>query len=149
MFVVQGKSVLLWECREIKLTKTPPCLTKSHDEPRLVSDYIPGITIRVLKAKSPVYISYFMTERLLVIGKFLQISLFISSRFYENQPHEICSHLSEKASKRAGFLGPRSSKITLTKEKERRKRKRGKEERKRREKSNGCTLSFYNGFIWR
>ena len=113
----------------------------------MVSDYIPGITVRVLKAKSPV--SYFMTERLLVIGKLLQISLFISSRFYENQPHEICSHLSEKASKRAGFLGPRSSKITLTKEKERRKRKSEKEERKRREKSNGCTLSFHNGFIWR
>ena len=130
-----------------KTNKNTPCITKSHDEPRLVSDYIPGIAIRVLKAKSPV--SYFTTERLLVIGKLLQISLFIFSRFYENQPHEICSHLSEKASKRAGFLGPRSSKITLTKEKERRKRKSEKEERRGRQKRNGCTLSFYNGFIWR
>ena len=33
------------------------------------------------------------------------------------------------------------------KEKERRKRKSGEEERRRREKSNGCTLSFYNGYF--
>ena len=42
----------------------------------------------------------------------------ISNRFFKNQPNEICSHLSEKASK-SGFLKPaRSSKITVTKEKE-------------------------------
>ena len=44
-------------------------------------------------------------------------------------------------------MGPISSKITLTKEKERRKRKSEEEERRRREKSNGCTLSFYNGYF--
>ena len=39
------------------------------------------------------------------------------------QPNEICSHLTEKASK-GRFLKPeKSSKITVTKEKERRKRK--------------------------
>ena len=46
---------------------------------------------------------------------------------------------------KACFLSPRSSKITVTKEKERRKRKSEDKERRRREKSNGCTLSFYNG----
>jgi len=42
-------------------------------------------------------------------------------------------------------LAPISSKLTLTREKDRRKRKSEEEERRRREKSNGCTLSFYNG----
>ena len=42
----------------------------------------------------------------------------------ENQPNEICSHLTEKASK-GRFLKPENgSKITVTKEKEGRKRKR-------------------------
>ena len=41
----------------------------------------------------------------------------------ENQPNEICSHLTERASK-GRFLTPENgSKITVTKEKERRKRK--------------------------
>ena len=41
----------------------------------------------------------------------------------ENQPNEICSHLTEKASK-GSFLKPENgSKITVTKEEERRKRK--------------------------
>ena len=75
----------------------------------------------------------------------------ISNRFLENQPNEICSHLTEKASK-AGFLNKpeNGSKITVTKEKERRKRKSdgGDQERRRRKKSNGCTLSFYNELLW-
>ena len=62
---------------------------------------------------------------------------------FENQPNEICSHLSQKT----GFLSPVSSKITLTKEKQRRERESEEEERRRREKSNGCTLSFYNGYF--
>ena len=42
----------------------------------------------------------------------------------ENQPNEICSHFTEKASK-GRFLKPENgSKITVTKEKEGRKRKR-------------------------
>ena len=45
------------------------------------------------------------------------------------------------------FLGPISSKITLTIGKKRRKRKSDKEERSRREKSNGCTLSFHNSYF--
>ena len=47
---------------------------------------------------------------------------------------------------KAGFLNPRSSKITETKEKEKRKRKSEEDERKRRAKSNGCVFSFYNGY---
>ena len=67
----------------------------------------------------------------------------------ENQPNEICSNLTEKASK-GRFLTPENgSKITVTKEKERRKRKSdgGDQERRRRKKSNGCTLSFYNELL--
>ena len=43
------------------------------------------------------------------------------------------------------LISPISSKIILTKEKERRKSE--KEEKRRREKSNGCTLSFDNGYF--
>ena len=67
----------------------------------------------------------------------------------ENQPNEICSHLTEKASK-GRFLKPENgSKITVTKEKERRKRKSdgGDQERRRRKKSNACTLSVYNELL--
>ena len=53
-----------------------------------------------------------------------------------------------KRLQKAGFLGPISTKKILTKEKERRKRK-SEEEERRREKSNGCTLSFYNGYFGR
>ena len=53
-----------------------------------------------------------------------------------------------KRRQKAGvFLGPISSKITVAKEKESRKRKSEEEERRRREKSNGCTLSFSNGYF--
>ena len=51
------------------------------------------------------------------------------------------------AENKAGFLGPISSKVTVTKEKERRKRKSEEEERRGREKSNGCTPGFYNGYF--
>ena len=52
-----------------------------------------------------------------------KIDYSISNLFLENQPNEICSHLTEKASK-GRFLKPENdSKITVTKEKERRKRK--------------------------
>ena len=54
--------------------------------------------------------------------------------YLENQPNEICSHLTEKASK-GRFLKPENgSKIIVTKEKERRKRKSEEKERRRRKK---------------
>ena len=70
---------------------------------------------------------------------------YISSRFFENQPNEICSHLSEKASK-GRFFAPdiSGSKITLKKEKERRK-ERARRRKGEEKKSNGCSLSFYSG----
>ena len=57
----------------------------------------------------------------------------ICNLFFENQPNEIWSHLSEMCQK-AGFLSPRCSKIAETKEKERRKRNSEEKERRRREK---------------
>ena len=50
-----------------------------------------------------------------------------------------------KRRQKAGFLSPRSTKIIATKEKERSKSQ--EKERGRREKSNGCTLSFYNSYF--
>ena len=54
-----------------------------------------------------------------------------------------------KRRQKAGFWGPISSKITLTKEKERRKRKSEEEEKgggAEEKKSNDCMLSVYNDF---
>ena len=48
-----------------------------------------------------------------------------------------------KRHQKAGFLSPRNSKITVTKEKDMRKRKSGEKERRRREKSNGCTIIVF------
>ena len=67
---------------------------------------------------------------------------FISNRFFENQPNEICSHLSEKASK-GRFLEPEK----LQNHSNEAKGKSEERERRRREKSNGYTLSFYNGYF--
>ena len=76
----------------------------------------------------------------------------ISNFFFENQPNDICSHLSEKVSK-GRFLKSEMFKITETKEKERTKRNSEEKERRRREKTNGCARSFYNSYsgdsFWR
>ena len=47
-----------------------------------------------------------------------------------------------KRRQKAGFLSPRSSKITVTKEKERKKRKSEEKERRRREKAMAALLVF-------
>ena len=64
------------------------------------------------------------------IPEFIQ---YISSRFFENQPKEICSHLCEKASK-GTFIKPEKLQNQINKEKERRKgrarRGKGGEEKK-------------------
>ena len=93
-------------------------------------------------------------DRILVINASVSKSKYninsmicISSRFFENQPDEICSHLSKKASK-GRFLDCREApKITVTKEKGRRKRKSEEEERRKREKSNGYTLRICNSYF--
>ena len=61
--------------------------------------------------------------------------------------NEICSQVKVKRRQKAGFLSLISSEITLVKEKERRKRKSEEKERRRRQKSDGCALSFYNGYF--
>ena len=58
----------------------------------------------------------------------------VCNLFFENQPNEICSHLSEKVSKGRFLKSENGSKITVTKEKERRKRNSDEKERRRREK---------------
>ena len=62
--------------------------------------------------------------------------MYISSRFLENQPNEIYSHLSEKASKHT-FLEPEKLQNHSNEGK-------GKEEKR---KSNGCTLSSYYSYF--
>ena len=62
-----------------------------------------------------------------------------SNWFFKNQPDEICSRLSERASEKAGVLSPRSSKRERRKE---RAWKKGGEEKKK-----FCTLSFFNGYF--
>ena len=69
--------------------------------------------------------------------------------FFENQPNEICSHLSEKALKgRFLKLEKEAPNITVTKEKERRKerarRRKGGEEKKA---VVTLRLSFYNSYF--
>ena len=73
---------------------------------------------------------------------------YISSRFFENQLNEICSHLREKASK-GTFLEPKKLQNQSNEGKGKEKKKKRGEERRRREKSNRYTLSFYNSyFFW-
>ena len=70
----------------------------------------------------------------------------MSSRFFENQPNEICSHFREKASI-GTFLRPKKPQNHSKEgkgEKERARRRKGGDRRK---KSNCFTLSFYNSFF--
>jgi len=67
----------------------------------------------------------------------------MSNRFCENQPNEICSHLSEKASQ-VRFLKPEKFQNHSNEGKGKKKKKeRGEGREEKRRKSNGCTLSFY------
>ena len=71
------------------------------------------------------------------VGRFgEQNIIYISSRFFENQPDEICSHLSEKVSKGK----PEKLQVIVTKEKERRKRKSEEKERRSRKKAMAALL---------
>ena len=66
----------------------------------------------------------------------------ISSRFFENQPNEICSHLCENALKPEKLQSHSNEKKG---EGEKKERGEGKEEKKK--KNNGCSLSFYISFF--
>ena len=72
---------------------------------------------------------------------FIRFLRVVTSRFFESEPNDIYSHVSEKGQK-AGFLRqkPRESQYRGKRkgEKERARRTKGKEEKKR----NGCTLRF-------
>ena len=52
-----------------------------------------------------------------------------------------------KKRQKTRFLGPRSSKIIVTKEKEKEKKKERGEGKEEKKKSNGYTLSFYNSYF--
>ena len=67
-------------------------------------------------------------------GREARRPIYISSRIFENQPYEICSQLSEKASKgRFPSLKPKKLKNHC-------KERKGKEKKK--ERGEGCILSF-------
>ena len=69
----------------------------------------------------------------------LGLSLYIYSRIFENQPYEICSQLSEKASKgRFPSLKPKKLKNHC-------KERKGKEKKK--ERGENCIFSFYNSYF--
>ena len=110
------------------------------------------VTSETILKEGNIQINYLLAQRKkssfnLVVEKiWLLFVESIPNRLFENQHNDICRHLGEKSSK-GRFLGPISSKITLTRERERRTRKSEEEEMRRREKSNGCTLSFYNGYF--
>ena len=70
------------------------------------------------------------------------IQQYISRRFFENQPNKIRSPLSEKASK-GRFREPEKLQNHINEGKGKEKKK----ERGEEKKSNGCTLSFYNGYL--
>ena len=78
--------------------------------------------------------------------KTTESQLFISNRFFENQPNEICSRLSKKASK-ARFFKPEKfqNHSNEGKGKERKEERGDGKEVKR--KNNGCTLSFHNSYF--
>ena len=68
---------------------------------------------------------------------------YISSRFFENQPNEICSHLSEKASKGRFFKRDKLQNHSKRKEK----RKSEEKETRRREKAMAALPTFYNSYF--
>ena len=92
----------------------------------------------------------FIENRLVLFGVILSNIHCISSRFFEIQPKEISSQVSEKASK-VRFLYDKPEKLQnhsneeIGKEKKTARGRKGGEEKK----SNGRTLSFYNSSFGR
>ena len=84
---------------------------------------------------------------LLLLLLLLLLLICISSQFFENQPNEICSHLSEKASK-GMFHKPKKLQNHSNKGKGKEKKKeRGEAKEEKKKKPNGFTLSFYNSYF--
>ena len=83
-----------------------------------------------------------------LVIKYIYLLNSISNRFLENQPNEICSHLTEKTSK-GRFLKPENgSKITRNEGKGKEKKKeRGDQEKRRRKKAMVAVLGFIMGYF--
>ena len=73
------------------------------------------------------------------------IYMYISSRFFEKQPNEICSHLSEKASK-GRLLGPDKLQNYSIKRREKEKERGGRKEEKK-QKKQWLHSQFFNGYF--
>ena len=68
---------------------------------------------------------------------------YISSRFFENQPNEICNHLCEKASKGRLLTPEKLQNHSNEGKRKEKKKERGEGKEEKVKKSSGCTLSFY------
>ena len=81
-----------------------------------------------------------------MFNKFSKVKYLPLADFFKNQPSEICRHLSEKASE-SKLFGPYKLQNHTNDGKGKEKRKSEEEERRRGEKSDGCTLSYCNGYF--
>ena len=72
---------------------------------------------------------------------------YISSQFFENQLNEICSHLSEKASKGTFLKAEKLQNHSNERKGKEKKKERGEGKEEKKKKISGCTLSFYDGYF--
>ena len=83
-----------------------------------------------------------------MLGDFLPvIKTLISNRYFENQPNEICSHLSEKVSKGTSLKPEKLQNHCNEGKGKEKKKEREERKEKKRKKTNGCNLSFYNSYF--
>ena len=77
----------------------------------------------------------------------------ICNLFFENQPNEICSHLSEKVSKGRFLKSEMLQNYRNEGNRKEKKKQRGEGKEEKRKKSNGCARRFYNSYsgdsFWR
>ena len=73
--------------------------------------------------------------------------MFISSRFFENQPNEICSHLSEKASKGRLFGPDKLQNHTNEGKGKEKKKERGQGKEKKKKEAMVALLISHNGYF--
>ena len=95
---------------------------------------------------SHIFARYQITEIIYQISLILPFPYLAD--FLKTNPNEMCSHLSEKASK-SRFLKPENlqNHSNQGKGKEKKKEQEEGKEEKEKKKSNGCTLSFYNSYF--
>ena len=117
------------DTEEVVPCNTQPCSSKIFYCSHGLNSLTDLATHPIFSTKAPIKLS--RCQEL-----YMYICTYISSQFFENQPNEICSHLSEKASEDM-FLKPEK----LQNHSDERK---GKKKKKEKKKSNSCTLRFYN-----